>query len=105
MLDIVFIIMFFFTLILMIYSLTERNIALVFLTAVLWLILALFILQGIEVPYEMYNASSGNIETGSHLYRDDLSPLSYLFSALGIIMFILFVTFTLEGFADYKKIK
>ena len=105
MLDIIFIILFLFTVILMVYAIEERRIAFCFLTAVLWLILALFLIQGIEVPYEMYNATSGHIETGVHTIQTNLSPLSYLFAGLAIIMFIVTITFILEGFTDYKKIR
>lgn len=105
MLDILFVILTLFTIILMIYSIEEQRIAFTFLTAVLWLILALFTLQGIEIPYEMYNATSGNIETGVHTITTNLDPLSYLFSGLAVVMFLLTITFMLEGFLDYKKIK
>lgn len=105
MLDIIAIILILFTIILMIYSINERSIAFTFLTAVLWLILALFMLQGIEIPYEMFNVTSGNIETGIHKIQTNLDPLAYLFMGLGAIMFLLTVTFMLESFSDYRKIK
>jgi len=105
MLDIIFIVLFIFNIILMIYAITERNIAFTLLTGIIWLILALFVIQGIELPYEMMNSTSGNIETGTHLIQTNLDPLAYLFAAIGVIMFILFFTFTLEGFQDYRKIK
>jgi hypothetical protein len=105
MLDVIIIILLLFAIILLIYGLNERSSAFIFIDATLWFIIALFMLQGIEVPYEMYNATSGNIESGVHLIRTNLEPLAYLFMGLGAIMFILFVTFTLEIFTDYKKIK
>lgn len=105
MLDIIFIILMLFNIILMIYAIEERRIPFCFLSSILWLILALFLIQGIEIPYEMYNASSTKIITGVHLIQTNLSPLSYLFSGLAVVMFILTITFILEAFGDYKKIK
>lgn len=105
MLDIIFIIIFLFNLILMLYALTDRRLAFLLATGVIWLILALFIIQGIEIPYEMYNATSGNIETGVHNIQTNLTPLAYLFMGFGVIMFVLFFTTTLETMYDYKKIK
>lgn len=105
MLHIVFGLLFAFTIILMIYSLRERSIALTLLTAILWLIMALFVLQGIEIPYQLFNSTSGNIETGIQTIQTNLDPLSYLFSGLGTVMFLLTITFLLEGFMDYRKIK
>ena len=103
MLDIIFVLLMMFTIILMLYSIMEKNNAFCVITAVLWFILALFMLQGIEMPYQMFNATSGDIETGTQIIRDNLSPLSYLFMGLGALMFLLFVTFTLELFTDEKK--
>lgn len=100
-----FVILMLFTIILMIYSIEERRIAFCLLTSILWLILALFTIQGIEIPYQMFNSTSGNIETGVHTIQTNLDPLSYVFMALGIIMFILTITFMLEGFKDYRKIR
>lgn len=105
MLDIIFIILFFFEIILMFYAITERHLSFTLLSAIIWLILALLTIQGIEVPYEMYNSTSGNIETGVHTIQTNLDPLAYLFMAIGIIMFILFFTFTLEAFQDLKRVK
>jgi len=105
MLDIIFMLLLVFTIILMLYGISERNLAFVFLCGVMYLVLALFTLQGIEIPYELFNATSGHIETGVHNVQTNLSPLSYLFMGLGAIMFLLFVTFTLETLTDYRKIK
>jgi len=105
MLDIIAIILILLAIILMIYGISERSILFTFITAVLWLIIALFMLQGIEVPYQMYNATSGNIETGVHTIQTNLDPLSYLFMGFGAIMFIVTVTFMLESFSDYRKIR
>lgn len=105
MLDIIFIILAFLAILLLFYSISERGIAFTLIDSLLWFILALFLLQGIEVPYEMFNSTSGNIETGVHVIRTNLDPLSYLFMGIGAIMFILFITFAMESFSDYKKIK
>jgi formate hydrogenlyase subunit 3/multisubunit Na+/H+ antiporter MnhD subunit len=103
MLDVILVILILFAIILMIYAIMERSPAFVIINAVLWLIIALFMLQGVEVPYEMFNATSGNIESGVHTIRTNLEPLSYLFTGIAAIMFLLFVTFALESFTDYKR--
>jgi uncharacterized membrane protein len=105
MLDIIAIILIFLAILLTIYGINERSIAFTLISAILWLIIALFMLQGIEVPYEMFNATSGNIETGVHVIQTNLDPLSYLFTGFGAILFILSITFMLEAFSDYRKIK
>jgi formate hydrogenlyase subunit 3/multisubunit Na+/H+ antiporter MnhD subunit len=105
MLDVILVILILFAIILMLYSIMERSPAFSIMTSVLWLIIALFMLQGVEVPYEMFNATSGNIESGVHLIQTNLDPLSYLFMGLGAIMFLLFVTFAMEMFTDYKKMR
>ena len=105
MLDIIAIILILFAIILTLYSITERSIAFTLITAILWLIISLFMLQGIEVPYEMYNATSGNIETGVHKIQTNLDPLAYLFMGWGAIMFIISITFMMESLMDYKRTK
>ena len=103
MLDIILVLLILFAIIIMLYSIAERSPAFCIINAILWLIIALFMLQGVEVPYQMYNATSGNIESGVHLIQTNLDVLSYLFMGLSAIMFILFVTFTMETFSDYNK--
>lgn len=105
MLDIIFILLVFLAIILMVYSISERGIAWVLMDAIFWLILGVFLLQGIEVPYEMFNSTSGNIETGVHTITTNLDPLSYLFMGIAVIMFILFISFILETLYDVKKTK
>lgn len=105
MLDVILVILILFAIILMLYSIMERSPAFSIMTSVLWLIIALFMLQGVEVPYEMFNATSGNIESGVHNIQTNLDSLSYLFMGLGAIMFLLFVTFAMEMFTDYKKMR
>jgi len=101
MLDIVFIILALLAIIIMLYSISERNSAFCIIDAVLWLILALFMLQGIDIPYQGYNGTT--LITGVQNVQTNLTPISYLFMGLGAIMFLLFVTFTLELFTDQKK--
>jgi uncharacterized membrane protein len=103
MLDIIFVLLMMFTIILMLYSIMEKNNAFCVITAVLWFILALFMLQGIEIPYNGFNTTSGDLEVGLQNVTSNLTPLSYLFTGLGALMFLLFVTFTLELFSDEKK--
>ena len=103
MLDVILIVLLLFAIITMFYAITERSPAFVMINAILWLILALFMLQGVEVPYQMYNATSGNIESGVHTIQNNLEPLAYLFMGIAAIMFILFVTFVMETLSDYKK--
>ena len=105
MLDIIFIILVLLAIIMMLYSIIDKNITFTIIDATLWFILALFMLQGIEIPYEIYNASSTAITTGVHTIQTNLTPLSYLFMGFGTIMFILMVTFSLETLSDYRKIK
>ena len=105
MLDIILIVLFIFNIILMIYGIKERGIAFTMAAGVIWLILALFVVQGVEIPYEMFNATSGNIETGVHLIQTNLSPLAYLFGAFGLIMFIVSFTYMLESIANYRRIR
>jgi len=104
-LDIIFIILFFLTILFMYWGMNDRNIAFTILSAILWIILALFMLQGIETSYQTFNATSGNIETGTQIIQTNLDPLAYLFMGIGSIMFILTITFMLEWLTDYKKIK
>lgn len=108
MLDIIFIILVFLAILLLFYAISERGIAFTLMDSVLWLILGVLLLQGIEIPYEMFNATSGKIQTGMHnIYgaTGNLEPISYLFMGIGTIMFILFISFILETLYDVKKLK
>ena len=105
MLDIIFIALFIFNITLMLYAINERSIAFTLATAIIWITLALFLIQGIETPYQMYNATSGNIETGVHTIQANLDPLAYLFMAFALILFILSMTYMLEAMTDIKKIR
>jgi hypothetical protein len=53
-------------------------------------------IMDIETPYSLYNATSGNIETGYHTVQSDISPyLSYLFMFFGAVMVIYLVMYFL----------
>ena len=76
MLDIIFIILMFLNIILMIYAIDERRIAFCMMSSILWLILALFLVQGIEIPYEIYNSTASEIQTGIPSRIAPPTPLS-----------------------------
>lgn len=105
MIDIVMIILILFAIIVMLYAMVERSIIFIVLSSCLWIIIAALTIQGIEVPYQMFNATSGNIETGMQTVKTNLEPLAYFFGLLGIIMFIFFVTSTMETLGDYRRMK
>lgn len=104
MLDIIMIILLLFTIILMLYSIMEKNVMFCIVTAILWIILALLIVQGVEIPYQLYNATSNKIETGLQLVQNNLSPMAYLFMGFSVLMFILFFVFAIEQYLESKKI-
>lgn len=76
------------------------------LTAVfLWLLLASSVLT-IEIPYTMYNSSSGNIENGIQLYYMYQGPsMVYLFSLFAIILFVYWVAYLFTYVVDRLKEK
>ena len=98
MLDWMFIILFIFALLLLSYLIFESRtlsdfwlLSLIIFDAVLWWTLALVNTE-IEIPYTMYNASSGNIETGYYMYHSLISPtLIYVFSAPAILLTIFLI--------------
>jgi len=103
MLDIIFILLTFLAIVLMIYSISERAIAFLLMDSILWLILGALLLQGVEVPYEMFNSTSGNIETGVHTITTNLDPLSYLLQGIAVIMFLLFIIFIVEDYLENRR--
>ena len=103
MLEIIVVILIFLAIILMLYSINERNPAFCITDSALWLSISLFMVQGIEIPYQGFNVTSGNIETGLQVVTSNLSPIAYLFMGFGAVMFLLFVTFTFELFTDEKR--
>ena len=67
------------------------NVIIILTSIIIFFVLAASVKE-IEIPYQMYNATSGNIETGHHTYSSSISPyLSYLFMMFGSIMMIYFV--------------
>jgi len=72
---------------------------------ILWFLLAASIME-IERPYEMYNATSGFIETGYHTFSSPISPyMTYLFSLFGIIMMVYFVMYYFYEISKKKWLK
>jgi len=78
------------------------NLVSIVLSSVLWFILALSVMQ-IERPYEMYNATSGNIETGYHVFTSPVSPfITYIFVGMGIITMIYLVAMVYDRYMEYR---
>jgi len=79
------------------------NVIFILTSVVIFFLLAASVME-IEIPWQMYNATSGNVETGYHTFSSPISPyLSYLFMLFGIVMMIYFVGYIL-GPAIMKKI-
>jgi len=101
MLETIWILLFIFAILLLIMAIEYRNnryLELVFLSIdiILWFILALSNMK-IERPWEMYNVSSNQIETGTHVVTSSVSPyLTYIFSGIAIVVliYLLVVLFT-----------
>ena len=81
----------------MFYGIANRIPYIALLDSIMWLILSLFTIKGIQTSTMIYNVTSGvydpYIQT---IANDDLVYLSYIWMLLGIIMFIFMVTFMLE---------
>lgn len=74
-----------------------------FASTILWFVLGAAVME-IEYPWEAYNASSGNVETGVHVFRSDISPyISYFFNGIGSIMIVIIVGF--GGSIIHDKVK
>jgi hypothetical protein len=66
---------------------------LAFWSIILWFILATSILE-METPYQIYNATSGNIETGLQVYTFKTAPeMIYLFYLFAIVTTIYFTVY------------
>lgn len=73
------------------------------LCTVIWFILAASILE-VETPYEMYNATSGQIETGIHTVTSKVAPeMVYFFQMMALIMLVINVAITFMGISDFLK--
>jgi len=58
----------------------------------------------IEIPYQMYNATSGNIESGYHVFTSPISPfITYLLAGFGVIMTIYLVAMVFDKYINYKE--
>jgi len=69
------------------------NVIFILTSIVIFFVLAAAIHE-IEVPYTIYNATSGNIETGFHeIHNIQNTYLSYLFFMFAVIMMIYFVAY------------
>lgn len=100
MIEIMIVILIVFAIILMILSYNESDPLFALLSGITWLIASLGCLSW-ERPYEIYNATSGNIETGTHVF-ENLYGISYWFMLFAIIMFLSFVylAFVYSGFSE-----
>jgi hypothetical protein len=70
-----------------------------------WFFLAASTLE-IEQPFQIYNASSGMIETGIHTITSKTSPEQlYFYMMLGVVMFLFFTlqTFVQAGLLFKKR--
>ena len=105
MLEIVWMLLFIFAILLIIFAIEYRDnfyLQLVFLALdiPIWFILALSNMK-IERPWEMYNVSSEQIETGIHAVTSSSSPfISYIFSGVGISMFIYLIVILVMSFKE-----
>ncbi len=95
MLDWMLIIMIIFGIITILLTYEKKDIIMAILSSIIWLITAVGSLE-IEIPYQLYNGSSKAIETGVQTIQ--YHPLSYLFMAIGIIMFISFIFLIFDTF-------
>jgi len=78
------------------------NLICIVLSIVIFFILSLSVHE-ITEPYQIYNATSGNIETGYqtiHLIENTL--LSYIFMGLAVIMMIYFIAMVFDKVYSYK---
>ena len=88
---VMFILLFLLGLILMVFSVEYEkhpfwNLVSGFLSSMIWLIISLSQMV-IEIPYQMYNVSSGMVETGVHEYTSLVNVyLTYFFFGLFVIM-------------------
>jgi len=97
MLDIIVIMMLLMAIIFMLYAFSVHDPTTALLAAVLWLLIALMILQGIEVPYEFYDSGTSTVITGTHNITDNLMYLAYVFMCLAVVMFISCITYIFEA--------
>lgn len=108
MFDWLFILLLVFAILLIIFALEYEdnpfwNIISITMSAALWFILALSNLR-IESTYQMYNATSGNIETGISEFTSPISPfISYIFMGMGVIMTVYLIAMVFDKWYNYKN--
>ena len=111
MLDIQFVLLLVFAIIMLLVSIEYEasghkywNIVGIFLASGLFLILAVGCLE-IEIPYQAFNSTSGQVETGYQVYTG-MPWLSYLFVGVAIVSIIYMVTLIFEPLIKvFKNIK
>lgn len=70
---------------------------------VIWYICAASIMET-EIAYQLFNATSGNIETDIQVASSKIAPeMLYFFYMMATIMFLLNVTVLFTGLWDYIK--
>lgn len=78
------------------------NLICIMMATTLFFILALSVME-ITEPYQIYNATSGNIETGYHeIVLVENVFLSYIFTGLGVICMIYLVAMVYDKWINYK---
>jgi hypothetical protein len=76
-------------LLLLIFAYEWRTPEITLLCGVVWLIAALATLE-IEIPYQMYNASASEIQTGVHVFSE--YGITLLFMGIAVVMVVGFVS-------------
>lgn len=75
----------------------------ILVSTVMWFILAASILET-ETTYEMFNATSGNIETGIHRYTSKTAPeMVYFFQMMAIVSMIFSIVIAFLAAANLFK--
>ena len=80
-------------LLLLVFAYEWRTPEISLLCGIVWLIAALATLE-IEIPYQMYNVSASEIQTGVHTFSE--YGITLLFVGISIVMILAFVTQTLD---------
>jgi len=101
MIQIMVVILIVFALIMTLIAYENSDSVFALIGSITWFVAALGTLE-IEIPYQMFNATSGVIETGTHVF-ENLWGISYLFMGLGVVTFIGFSVYTLETLSKKKR--
>jgi len=79
------------------------NLISITLSIPIWFILGLSQMQ-LEQPYQIFNSTSGNIETGIHTITSPISPyLTYLFVGIGMLMIIYLIAMVYDKYQVYGR--